>query len=76
MNNTYLCSVNKEQLLGSVRVVWKMNKIVGRHFSQPLKGGRGDVQTVDVANVFVQSEVTIDLRGKVLNDLVKRKIVM
>jgi hypothetical protein len=62
MNNTYLCSVNKEQLLGSVRVVWKVNEIVGRHFSQPLKGGRRDVQTVDVANVFVQSEVAVDLK--------------
>jgi hypothetical protein len=53
-----------------------MNKIVGRHFSQPLKGGRRNVQAVDVADVFVQSKVAIDLKGKVFNDLVKRKIVM
>jgi hypothetical protein len=75
MTNTYLCSVNKEQLLGCVRVVWKMNEIVGRHFSQALKGGRRDVQTVDVANVFVQSEVAVDLKG-FINEVVKWKLIM
>jgi hypothetical protein len=57
----YLSSVDKEELLRCVRIVWKIDEVRGR-FGQRQERIRGQLHPVHVANVLVQREFAVDLK--------------
>ena len=58
---TYLCSVNEKELLRRVRVIGKMDKVVGRGLTEVNESLGCNVEAIDVTYILVESEFSIHL---------------
>ena len=58
---SYLCSVNEEELLRRIRVIWEMDKVVGWGLTEVNESLGCNVEAIDVAYILVESEFSIHL---------------
>ena len=66
---SYLSSVNEKQLLGSVWIVWQIDKISGWYhrccgFIQLFKGTCSGVHSINVTNIFIERKFSVHLEEK------------
>ena len=69
---SYLSSVNEKQLLGSVWIVWQIDKISGWYhrccgFIQLFKGTCSGVHSINVTNIFIERKFSVHLEDKTNN---------